>query len=67
MKKTKQVAQKIRTEYVANKSWWYHLVKRTFPILNSIRTYKRSYIVGDLAAGISVGIASIPMGKVSTH
>lgn len=50
-------------KYVTNKSWWGTLARRTFPIVQTVRQYKRSYILGDFVAGLSVGIASIPMGE----
>lgn len=63
MFKTQQAARRFHSECVTNKSWWKKLAKQSFPIIDTLRTYKRSYIIGDFAAGISVGIASVPMGK----
>ncbi len=37
-------------------------MKRYFPILNWLPKYKRSYLSGDVSAGITVGIMLIPQG-----
>lgn len=65
MEKTKQTARRIRSDYVTNKSWWGQLFKRCLPIIDTLRHYKREYILEDVAAGISAGIAAIPMGGFS--
>ena len=37
-------------------------VMRTIPILGTILEYRREYILGDIVAGLTVGIMHIPMG-----
>lgn len=63
IEKTKRAARNIQTKYVTSTTWWKKLLKCTFPIVQTVRQYKCEYVIGDLSAGLSVGIASIPMGE----
>lgn len=38
------------------------LFYRSFPIFETLSSYRRSDLFGDLAAGIAVGVTSVPMG-----
>ena len=38
------------------------MLKRYFPIVQWLPTYKKSFLAGDVSAGITVGIMLIPQG-----
>ena len=38
------------------------MLKRYFPILQWLPNYKKSYLAGDISAGITVGVMLIPQG-----
>lgn len=61
-KRTQQRARQIRKEYLANPGWWKSLILGSFPIIEEIRTYKKEYVIPDLAAGVAAGISAIPIG-----
>ena len=35
-----------------------------FPVINTLRTYKSSYLAGDMSAGIAEGIMKVPQGDI---
>lgn len=61
--KTKQTVVDINENYVSNLKWWKDGLIGSFPIVNTIRTYKKEYIIPDLAAGVACGISAIPIGE----
>lgn len=43
-----------------------HLLKKRVPVCNWLPKYKlRKWILGDIVAGLTVGIVHIPQGKIS--
>jgi hypothetical protein len=59
---TKIAAKNVRKDYFTNWTWWKRIIFQTFPIIGVIHNYDRSYIFWDVVAGLSAGIAAIPIG-----
>lgn len=59
---TKHVAKHVGVKCIGSKAWWKRLAKQTFPIIGVCKAYKWSYLLPDMLAGLSTGMAAIPIG-----
>ena len=47
--------------YIFSKDFWYrYLILGLFPAIKVAKSYKKSYIVGDICAGLTVGVVNLP-------
>ena len=58
----RSLRQRIAPALSISKSCTIESAKRWFPFVDIFRRYKRSFIVGDIIAGVSVGVMHLPQG-----
>lgn len=46
----------------SSKFWYEYVLLNLFPIIETIKTYKANFILGDISAGLTVGIMHLPQG-----
>jgi Sulfate permease family len=60
--KVKNHAIKKQSSLPKTKSDWYGILVSLVPVITTLRTYKKSYIAGDLSSGIAEGVMKVPQG-----
>jgi hypothetical protein len=62
--KVKNHAIKKQSSLPKTKSDWYSILVSLFPVITTVRTYKKSYIAGDVSSGIAEGVMKVPQGEL---
>jgi Sulfate permease family len=60
--KVKNHAIKKQSTFPKTRSEWYSILVSLVPVITTLRTYKKSYIAGDLSSGIAEGVMKVPQG-----